>query len=179
MVVGVSRTPAPETIAFALATLAVGGGVVAATVASADAGTAPNASIDYDGERLNVDSAPDQVISGTSTLEEDSQVTVRVRSSDSSSPFLSQSVLNASEGGDFAASFDFDDVEPGTEFAVSVHHNGTKLAEAPGVVGECDPACGEDGGTTAFQPVSRSVSQSCSPSTSRSRCSGGTAPRAA
>lgn len=172
--VGVSRRPARETLAFvvALAALATLGGVAAASVAgaapaaastapgtpaAADA-TAPNATIDHDGERLNVDQAAGQTISGTTTLEEGSTVTVRVRSS-GESPFLHQRVVTVAADGSFEATMDFSDVERGVEFSVSIMHNGSTLAQAPAVVGECDPACGESGGSAEFRTSVIQVTQ--------------------
>lgn len=144
--------PSRETIAFAvlLGALAVFGGVTATAVASADATTAdavPNASIDYDGERLVVERAENQTITGETTLDAGEQVTVRVRSSNAENPFLRQTVATVDDDGAFAASVDFAEIEDGTEFTVVVTYNGTTLAEAPGVVGGCDPVCGE---TPAF-----------------------------
>ncbi|NHN43221.1 hypothetical protein G9C85_16510 [Halorubellus sp. JP-L1] len=167
-----SRRPARETIAFAvaLAALATLGGVAAASVASAapaastaggggatdgvapanvDA-SAPNGSVDYDGERLVVQPATGQSITGTTTLSEGTQVTVRVRSSDSANPFLRSSVATVDGDGTFDVTMNFDEVERGTEFEVSVHYNGTRLATAPGVVGGCDPSCDDGSGSARF-----------------------------
>ena len=161
-VVGVSRRPARETIAFAvaLAALATVGGVAAASVAgaapasanapaSADA-TAPNATIDYDGDRLNVEQSTDATISGTTTLVADRTVTVRVRSS-GEQPFIRQQVVNVSADGSFEATMDFSDVERGVEFEVAVLYDGERLANAPAVVGECDPTCGDSDDDARFE----------------------------
>jgi hypothetical protein len=164
-VVAVIDRPARETIAFVvmLAALAVFGGVTATVVASADATTAapagdwnagadsasadPNATIDYDGERLVVEQTSNQTITGETTLDPGTQVTVRARSANSASPFLRSSVATVADNGTFAAEIDFAEVADGTEFTITVHYNGTRLTEAPGVVGGCDPVCGE---TPAF-----------------------------
>lgn len=157
-----SRRPARETVAFAvaLAAIAVLGGVAATTVAGATpsassqpdavADAPPNGSIDYDGERLVVEQTNGASISGTTTLANGSQVTVRVRSSDSGNPFLRQAVATVGANGSFDATVDFAEVERGTEFTVSVRYNGTELASAPGVVGECAPSCGEPTGDAEF-----------------------------
>ena len=155
-----SRPPARETTAFAVALVVIAtlGGVAAATAASAapgsgsasDAPAAPNGSIDYDGERLVVEQASDQRIAGETTLENGSQVTLRIRSTDSSNPFLRQTVATVDETGSFTAAVDFGNVDRGTEFSVSVQYDGTELATAPGVVGACDPACGEPNGDAGF-----------------------------
>lgn len=159
-----SRRPARETIAFAVALVAMAtlGGVAAASVASAapsagsaasgsDAAAAPNGSIDYDGDRLVVEQAGEQRIAGETTLENGSQVTVRVRSTDSENPFLRSAVATVDESGSFAVTMDFQSIERGTEFDVSVRYNGTGLADAPGVVGGCDPACDEPVGDARFE----------------------------
>lgn len=106
--------------------------------------TDPNASIDYAGERLVVDPASDQEITGETTLDRGEQVTVRVRSSNSQQPFLRSVVANVTATGTFDVNVDFDGIERGTEFTVSVRYNGSVLAEAPGVVGGCDPVCDGD-----------------------------------
>lgn len=157
------RAPSRETVAFlvALAAIAALGGVAAASVAGAaptatmdDGGepavdAAPNATIDHDGDRLNVEQSADATIAGSTTLDRGDQLTIRVRSS-GESPFLKQTVVNVSATGEFETTMDFSDVERGTEFTVSVRYNGTELASADGVVGECDPACGESGGTATL-----------------------------
>lgn len=154
--VGVSRRPTRETIAFAvaLAALATLGGVAAANVAGAappstDA-TAPNATVDYDGDRLNVEQSAEATISGTTDLAEGSQVTMRVRSS-GEQPFLRQQVVNVSADGSFEATMDFSNIERGVEFDVSILYDGERLADAPAVVGECDPSCGEQAGSAEFE----------------------------
>jgi hypothetical protein len=165
--------------AVALVVLATLGGVGAAAVASGapDAGTAstatqpsdgatavdedatapanaaasaPNGSFDYDGERIVVDQVSDQQITGTTSLENGSQVTVRIRSTDSQQPFLRQTVVSVDQDGSFAASVDFGNIERGIEFSVGLYYNGTELATAPGVVGGCDPTCGEPSGDATF-----------------------------
>ncbi|WP_227132999.1 BGTF surface domain-containing protein [Halorubellus salinus] len=160
-----SRRPARETVAFAVALAAIAalGGVAAANVAASSPASAsgpgsvgavadapPNATIDSDGERLVVEQAADERISGTSNLESGTQVTVRARSSNGGSPFLRSAVATVNDDGSFATTFDFGDVQVGTEFTVSVYKNGTELASAPGVVGECAPNCGEPTGDAAF-----------------------------
>ena len=159
-----SRRPARETVAFAvaLAAIAAVGGVAAASVAAgapandADPGSVgtvadapPNATIEYDGERLVVEQADERRIAGTSNLENGSQVTIRARST-GGSPFLRSAVATVNEDGSFAATFDFQDVQDGTEFTVSVYKNGTELASTTGVVGECAPNCGDPTGDAEF-----------------------------
>ncbi|MFC6954499.1 BGTF surface domain-containing protein [Halorubellus litoreus] len=152
-----SRHPARETIAFAVALAAIAalGGVAAANVAAgapasdgigstADVGddAPPNATIEYDGDRLVVEQTGSAAISGTTTLENGSQVTLRIKSTDSENPFLRQAVARVGEDGSFDAEVDFAEIDRGTEFEVSVRYNGTELASAPGVVGACAPSCG-------------------------------------
>ncbi|WP_323675974.1 BGTF surface domain-containing protein [Halorubellus sp. PRR65] len=155
-----SRRPARETVAFAVALAAIAalGGVAAASVAAGapanatvghdDADAPPNATVDYDGERLVVEQTDDAAITGTTTLENGSQVTLRIKSVDSQNPFLRQAVASVDENGSFEAAVDFAEIERGTEFEVSVRYNGTELGSAPGVVGECAPSCG--GGDAEF-----------------------------
>lgn len=182
-VVDASRRPARETVLFAVALVALAtlGGIDATAIASGapDAGTGtaavtpsdgartvdpdaaaasaaagpPKGSFEYDGARIVVDQAGDQQLAGTTSLESGSQVTVRVRSSDSAQPFLRQTVGIVDEDGSFAASVDFDQIDRGVEFSAGLYHDGTELATAPGVVGGCDPTCGEPVDDAAFSRV--------------------------
>ncbi len=88
----------------------------------------------HDGENVTVQSAADQRIAGTTDLEPGTNVTVRLKSGNSGTPFLRQRTATVGEDGTFAVEMDFGNVEAGTTFEASVHHDGETLVETDGVV---------------------------------------------
>lgn len=116
--------------------------VLAVTVAAGVglASAAPNATIEHEGEELTLESAPDQRITGSTSLDPGETVTVRVRSS-GESPFLESHEVSVEDGGTFVATLDLSHVEPGTSFEAFVIYNGSRLAEADGTVGACVTEC--------------------------------------
>ncbi|WP_436931766.1 BGTF surface domain-containing protein [Halosimplex halobium] len=94
-----------------------------------------------DDGKVVVDAAPQQTISGETTLDPGTTLAVRVTSSSSSSPFLMQVETTVDDDGTFAASFDFGDVSAGTPFEVTVRSDGEGLAEAYGRVADCEGDC--------------------------------------
>jgi hypothetical protein len=95
---------------------------------------APGTHIVHEGDRLTVDAAADQTIRGTTDVGAGSELTVRVRSTDSANPFLRQEPAVVQDDGSFAVTMDFASVEENATFQVSVRHNGTALTEVPGEV---------------------------------------------
>lgn len=94
----------------------------------------PGTHLSYEGDRLTVDAAPNQTIRGTTDVGAGSELTIRVRSTDSASPFLRQQPVVVQDDGSFAVTMDFGSVEPDTTFQVAVRHNGTTLTEVSGEV---------------------------------------------
>lgn len=101
----------------ASATLAATGGVAAAD--------SPAASID---EPLALQSTGNQTVTGTSTLDAGTTLTVRVRASGEES-FLQSRQVGVDENATFAATFDLDALPVGTEATVEVLDGDTTLAE--------------------------------------------------
>ncbi|MFC6862271.1 BGTF surface domain-containing protein [Halomicroarcula sp. GCM10025817] len=95
---------------------------------------APGTHIVHEGDRLTVDAAADQTIRGTTDVGAGSELTVRVRSTDSANPFLRQEPAVVQDDGSFSVTMDFASVEENATFQVSVRHNGTALTEVPGEV---------------------------------------------
>lgn len=87
----------------------------------------------YDGERLTVDPAPDQVVQGETDLERGTELSVRIRSS-GENPFLMSATATVDDDGAFEATFDMSDVPPGTTFEVVVHRDGARFLNATGEV---------------------------------------------
>lgn len=82
-----------------------------------------------------------QSISGETTVDAGTSLSIRVQSSSSESPFLMQVETTVAEDGTFEGSFDFSDVATGTEFEVTVRGDGATLAQAPGRVADCEAGC--------------------------------------
>jgi len=110
-------------------------------MATATATTPENGTIHHDGDRLTLEAAPGQTVTGSTTLGPDESVTVRLRSTNSGSPFLRSIEAITDENGAYEARVDLGSIEPGTTFDVSGRYNGTKLASESGVVGECSSNC--------------------------------------
>lgn len=114
------RTVATLTIALlvaASATVAATGGVAAADSSAA--------SID---QSLALQSTDDQTVTGTSTLDAGTNLTVRVRAS-GEEPFRQSRQVAVDENATFSATFDLDALPVGTEATVEVLQNGTTLDE--------------------------------------------------
>ncbi|WP_436908285.1 BGTF surface domain-containing protein [Halosimplex marinum] len=98
--------------------------------------------VDTNGDgKVVVDAAAQQTITGETTLDPGTTLSVRVTSRSSSSPFLMQVETTVDDDGTFAASFDFGDVSAGTPFEVTVRGDGEGLAEAYGRVTDCEGDC--------------------------------------
>ena len=94
----------------------------------------PGTHLSHEGDRLTVDAAPNQTVRGTTDVGAGSELTVRVRSTDSANPFLRQQSAVVRDDGTFAVTMDFGSVETGTTFDISVRHDGTTLTEVSGEV---------------------------------------------
>lgn len=89
-----------------------------------------------------------QTISGTSELDADRNVTVRLRSS-GENPFLLSNQVSVGEGGDFSATFDLSDVRAPTNATATVTVDGETIAEAQVAV-EAARTQTETGGQPGF-----------------------------
>ncbi|WP_458185656.1 BGTF surface domain-containing protein [Haladaptatus sp. NG-WS-4] len=74
-------------------------------------------SLDYEGEKVVLDNAPNQTISGTSTLDSGTNLSVQVHATGT---FFKSTVVSVQPNGTFNATFDFEEYEHGTEFGVIV-----------------------------------------------------------
>lgn len=89
--------------------------------------------LDYDGDRLTVDNAAGQTISGTTDREPGTELRVRVRST-GESPFLKQQTTTVGSDGRFAVTMDFSSVPAGATFQVTVVAEDERLVTATGDV---------------------------------------------
>ncbi|WP_123539354.1 BGTF surface domain-containing protein [Halosimplex salinum] len=109
--------------------------------------------IAYEGDRLTLAALENETIRGESDLAAGTEVTVRLASSSSSSPFLMQETATVAEDGTFVASVDLVGVANGTTFEATVRHDGESVADADGVViggqNDVSPVDESDGNRTA------------------------------
>jgi hypothetical protein len=99
--------------------------------------TAPasGAQLRHDGDRVVLEPAANQTVTGTATLPEGTNVTVRLHSEgDGGTMFIMQETATVDGTGRFAATFNLSRVASGTTFRTSVHRKGSRLDYAPGVV---------------------------------------------
>ena len=80
-----------------------------------------------DAESLEVESSENATITGTSSLSQGSELTVRLRNSGGDNPFLRQQTVTVGENGDYSAQIDLSDIPAGTNFTVNVLAGGNSL----------------------------------------------------
>ncbi|WP_436923446.1 BGTF surface domain-containing protein [Halosimplex amylolyticum] len=95
-----------------------------------------NTTLDYEGDALTLESAPNQTVTGETDLAVGTNVTVRLVSSGGSSPFLKSARTTVTEDGRFRTAVNMSTVPPGTEFEVTVRHDGAQIENADGEVVE-------------------------------------------
>ncbi|KAA9396464.1 hypothetical protein Har1130_17455 [Haloarcula sp. CBA1130] len=88
----------------------------------------------FDGNQISVASAPNQTIRGETTFDSRTNVTVLIKSTDSSSPFLRSQQATVRSNGSVATRFNFTAVPEGTTFQAELRKNGTSLTDAEGQV---------------------------------------------
>lgn len=81
----------------------------------------------------------DATVTGTSTLDPNTELLVRLSSS-GDNPFLKSQNTTVTDNGTWAASFDLSDTFEGQEFTITVSRNQEQLASAPGVIGTLSAA---------------------------------------
>jgi hypothetical protein len=106
---------------------------------------------------LTLEAAPNRTISGESDLDAGTVLTVRLRSSGSSTPFLRTADATVGADGTWTATVDLSSVSDQPTFVATVHHDGERLANVSGrVVGEpTDPLTldpGESENYTLVEP---------------------------
>lgn len=127
--------------------------------------TTPNATIQYPAETILVHSAPDQTVRGTTNLRPGTELTVTAVNDELNSPraFTRSVNVTVREDGSFAATLDFDGVEPGTNFTVRV---GPGLTYSKGRVVSDSVTLPTDAITTTTTPTPTTVNESGFPFTS-------------
>ncbi len=86
---------------------------------------------------LTVAKSSSSMVSGTTNVAPGTELTIRLRSSNSDSPFLKSQTVDVQADGTFSAEFDMSDVATGAEFTATIRKGSTVLGdEVDGVVGE-------------------------------------------
>jgi hypothetical protein len=145
------RLVAALAVGVAVGLVAVSGVTAAGPAASGPAATAPattdapadgtatddGTTIDTGNGTLTLEAAPNQTITGESDLAAGTTLTVRLRSSNSATPFLRTADATVADDGTWTATVDLASVADQPTFAATVRHDGERLANASGrVVGE-------------------------------------------
>lgn len=86
-----------------------------------------------DGETLTLEPTAAQTVEGRTDLDAGAELAIRLRSS-GEQPFLKSESTTVGDDGTFSAQFNMSGVESGTEFDITVSHNGTTAIEADGQV---------------------------------------------
>lgn len=123
--------------------------LVGILITAAVAGTGPVVADQHETTSLDDDSLPfassqQQVLSGETGLAPGTELTVRLRSTDSSTPFLRQHTAYVTENKTFATVFDMSSVPANTTYAISVRWNGTELLRRSETVVACDGNCTDE-----------------------------------
>jgi PGF-CTERM protein len=106
-------------IALTLATATVAPTVTASSAATAETQSDATATVEYGGDRVSLVNGPNATVSGTTTLDPGSQVTVRVRSS-GASPFVVQGATAVADDGTFTVELDLSGAPVGANATVTV-----------------------------------------------------------
>ena len=90
--------------------------------------------LQYEGDTLTLESAPDQEIRGTTDLDPGAALEIALDSETASDPFVKRPETTVQDGGQFSATVDMSNNDEGSEFTVEVIHDDETLAEADGQI---------------------------------------------
>ncbi|MBX0294635.1 BGTF surface domain-containing protein [Haloarcula nitratireducens] len=82
-----------------------------------------------DGEDITVEAADDQQVTGQTNVAPGTELTVRMRSTTSGSPFLVQPTTYVGANGSYTATADFSDYSPGANFTAQTRISGDNLGD--------------------------------------------------
>ncbi len=92
-------------------------------------------------ESVPLYAAEQQVVTGETSLDPGTELTVRIQSTDAQTPFVRQSHVRVRSDGTFAARFDLSMVPPNTTYELHGHADGDPLFERRGTIAQCDADC--------------------------------------
>jgi PGF-CTERM protein len=113
-----------------LVTLLVAGAGVAAATGAPPAVQAENTTVDYSGEAVTIVTERDATVTGETSLDAGTNLTLIMRSS-GENPFLTMNRTTVRKDGRFAATFDLADVPDGANATLMVRSGGEQQAEVP------------------------------------------------
>ena len=113
-----------------LATLSVACAGAAAATDAPPAVRAENATVDYSGEAVTLATEGNATVTGETSLEPGTNVSVIVRSA-GENPFLMMDRTTVREDGRFVVGFDLSEVPDGANATLTVRGGGEQLTEAP------------------------------------------------
>lgn len=119
---GTGRLPVARAVLVVLCCLVFAVGMLSPPVVAAQ-----NYPAEID-EPLGLQAAGNQTVTGTSSLDAGTEITIRLRSADES-PFLKQRQTTVEADGSFEATFDLSSTEPGTEYTAVVVGDDGQLSE--------------------------------------------------
>jgi len=90
--------------------------------------------LQYEGDTLTLDDAPEQEIRGTTDPEPGTDMQILFDSETASDPFVYRPEATVTSAGEFSTTVDMSDNDEGTEFTVQVIHDDETLTEADGRV---------------------------------------------
>ncbi|WP_367175279.1 BGTF surface domain-containing protein [Haloarcula rubripromontorii] len=82
-----------------------------------------------------------QVVTGETTLDSGTEMTVRIKSVNASNPFLMQRQVSVQPNGTFVAQFDLSDLPANVSYELSAHVDGDTLFKRTETIAECDGNC--------------------------------------
>lgn len=109
--------------------------------------------IDTSNGTVEVNDSESQVISGSALAPTGTEVSLRLRSTQSEIQFFKTATAVVTEDGTWASAFDFSGIGPGNEFAVEATIDGEYVAEADGTVVDCEADCRDQPPTDTPTPI--------------------------
>jgi PGF-CTERM protein len=139
-----------------LASLLVAGTGAATVTGASSAAQAENTTVDHGGEAVTLVTDPNATVTGETSLDPGSNLTVRLRST-GESPFLLTDETAVREDGRFTATFDLSEMPDGANATLTVRADGERLAEIPArLVAEPTPTASPAPATESPTPANTS-----------------------
>lgn len=137
------------------------------TATAAPGDTHDGTALDTTDGEVRVAAETGQTISGETTLDAGTPISIRVVSESPSSPFLVTAEATVDDDGAFEGAFDFSDMPSGTPITVDVRTDDRSLASGSGEIVDCGADCptgtatagGADGETATPAPLDTDVIQ--------------------
>ena len=109
--------------------------------------------IDTTDGRVVVNDTASQVVSGAALAPTGTEVSLRLRSTDSEIRFFKAATAVVTDDGSWASAFNFSTIPPGSAFSVEATIDGGYVAETEGEVVDCESDCRDDPPTDTPTPI--------------------------